>query len=223
MPQAPVTILNGFLGAGKATLMQSLLVQARSMPGVRPGVIVNAMSKLDVDGAILDTSEVISHRDPRFAAISAGSISGAQELEQFARAVDKVTAQGDATHILIETSGSTHPWPLLEAIRAHPALRLHGFLSVVDTATLAQDHDLGRAILPAASRHLVAGQRGIENLLAEQIMFCQPHPAERDGPGVRRDAAHCRAGDPSAQPLRRHHGDAMGQCPAGRCAGPAAL
>ncbi|WP_425025558.1 GTP-binding protein [Paracoccus versutus] len=40
MPQAPVTILNGFLGAGKATLMQSLLAQARSMPGVRPSVIV---------------------------------------------------------------------------------------------------------------------------------------------------------------------------------------
>ncbi|WGR62217.1 cobalamin biosynthesis protein CobW (plasmid) [Paracoccus ferrooxidans] len=171
MPQAPVTILNGFLGAGKATLMQSLLVQARSMPGVRPGVIVNAMSKLDVDGAILDTSNAISRRDPRFAAIPAGSISGAQGLEQFVRAVDKVTAQGDATHILIETSGSSHPWPLLEAIRAHPALRLHGFLSVVDTATLAQDHDLGRAILPAASRQLAGGRRGIENLLAEQIMF----------------------------------------------------
>lgn len=171
MPQIPVTILNGFLGAGKTTLLQSLLVQARGMPQVRLGIIVNEMSALDVDGAILDTSEVISRHDPRFAAISAGSISGARGLEQFARALDQVIGQGGATHLLIETSGSTHPWPLLEAIRAHPALRLHGFLSVVDTVTLAQDHDLGRTILPAASRHLAAGRRGIENLLAEQIMF----------------------------------------------------
>ncbi|WP_189654748.1 hypothetical protein [Paracoccus mutanolyticus] len=44
--------------------------------------------------------------------------------------MDKVGAR--ATHLLIETSGSSHPWPLLEAIRAHPALRLHGFLSVVE-------------------------------------------------------------------------------------------
>lgn len=170
MPQTPVTILNGFLGAGKTTLLQNLLVQARGLPEVRIGVIVNEMSELDVDGAVLDTSEVISRRDPRFASIPAGSISGEAGLGHFARAVDKVI-RGSATHILIETSGSTHPWPLLEAIRTHPSLRLHGFLSVVDTLTLAQDHDLGRTILPAASRNLASGQRGIENLLAEQIMF----------------------------------------------------
>ena len=72
---------------------------------------------------------------------------------------------------MIETSGSTHPWPLLEAIRTHDSVRLHGFLSVVDTVTLAQDHDLGRTIIPAASRNLADKKRGIENLLAEQIMF----------------------------------------------------
>ncbi len=170
MPQTPVTILNGFLGAGKTTLLQNLLVQARGLPEIRIGVIVNEMSELDVDGAVLDTSEVISRRDPRFASIPAGSISGEAGLGHFARAVEKVT-RGGATHILIETSGSTHPWPLLEAIRSHPTLRLHGFLSVVDTVTLAQDHDCGRTILPAASRNLATGRRGIENLLAEQIMF----------------------------------------------------
>ncbi len=92
--------------------MQSLLVQARSMPGVRPGVIVNAMSKLDVDGAILDTSDAISRRTPRFAAIPAGSISGAQGLEPFVRAVGRMIAQGNATHVLIETSGSSQPWKI---------------------------------------------------------------------------------------------------------------
>ncbi|MEM6934541.1 MAG: GTP-binding protein [Pseudomonadota bacterium] len=166
----PVTILNGFLGAGKTTLLRSFLVQAREFPDVRLAVIVNEMSELDIDGRILDTSEVLSRRDPLFASIPAGSISDAAGLDRFVSAVEKFRSAG-ATHIVIETSGSTHPWPLLEAIRTYDAVRLHGFLSIVDTVTLAEDHDLGRAIVPAASRNLAANQRGIENLLAEQIMF----------------------------------------------------
>ncbi|MEM6464517.1 MAG: GTP-binding protein [Pseudomonadota bacterium] len=166
----PITILNGFLGAGKTTLLQSLLVQAREFPDVRLAVIVNEMSALDIDGLILDTSEVMSYQDALFVSIPAGSISGLEGLTQFAAAVEKFQAVG-ATHIVIETSGSAHPWPLLEAIRTHEQVRLHGFLSIVDTVTLAQDHDLGRAIVPAASRNLAANRRGIENLLAEQIMF----------------------------------------------------
>ncbi|MEM8596097.1 MAG: GTP-binding protein [Pseudomonadota bacterium] len=166
----PATILNGFLGAGKTTLLQNLLVQARKFPDVRLAVIINEMSALDVDGRILDTSEVMSREDALFSSVPAGSISGPEGLARFAGAIEKLRA-GGATHVIIETSGSTHPWPLLEAIREHEAVRLHGFLSVVDTVTLAQDHDHGRAIVPAASRNLAAHRRGIENLLAEQIMF----------------------------------------------------
>ncbi|MEM0936703.1 MAG: GTP-binding protein [Pseudomonadota bacterium] len=167
----PTTILNGFLGAGKTTLLQSLLVQARSAPGVTLGVIVNEMSTLDVDGSVLDTSEVISRKSPHFASLPGGSMSSAEGLSRFAEAVQRVLADGAVTHLLIETSGSTHPWPLLTKIGDMPALRLHGVLAVVDTVVLSQDHDRGRAIHPGASAHLQAGRRGVENLLAEQVMF----------------------------------------------------
>ncbi|MEM6891090.1 MAG: GTP-binding protein [Pseudomonadota bacterium] len=167
----PTTILNGFLGAGKTTLMQSLLVQARKLPNVTLGVIVNEMSTLDVDGSVLDTSEVISRRSPHFASISGQSISSEGGLSLLRAAVEKVLADGKVTHLLIETSGSTHPWPLLEAIRQMQDLRLQGFLSVVDTVVLQQDHDFGRTIHPVASQNLAAGRRGVTNLLAEQVMF----------------------------------------------------
>ncbi|MEM6496004.1 MAG: GTP-binding protein, partial [Pseudomonadota bacterium] len=165
-----MTILNGFLGAGKTTLLQSLIVQARSHPNVRLGVIINEMSTLDVDGRILDTTEVLSMNDARFASIPAGSISGESGLDQFRQAIIKLT-EAQVTHLIIETSGSTHPWPLLEAIRTNPAVQLHGFLSIVDTVTLVHDYDFGRSIVPTASQNLAEEKRGIENLLAEQIMF----------------------------------------------------
>ena len=165
------TILNGFLGAGKTTLMRNLLIQARGQTGVTLGVIVNEMSTLDVDGSVLDTSEVISRNSPHFASISGKSISSDDGLPLFRDAVQKVLADGKVTHLLIETSGSTHPWPLLEAIQGMRDLRLHGFLSVVDSVVLQQDHDLGRSIVPVARDNLSAGRRGVANLLAEQVMF----------------------------------------------------
>ncbi|MEM9581680.1 MAG: GTP-binding protein [Pseudomonadota bacterium] len=167
----PATLLNGFLGAGKTTLLQSLLVQARKLPGVTLGVIVNEMSTLDVDGTVLDTSEVISRNSPHFASVPGGSISAADGLQHFSEALEHVLSDGKVTHLIIETSGSTHPWPLLSVLRQSPAVRPHGFLSVVDSVVLRQDHDMGRAIHPKASANLQAGRRGIENLLAEQIMF----------------------------------------------------
>ncbi|MEM9724113.1 MAG: GTP-binding protein [Pseudomonadota bacterium] len=166
----PVTILNGFLGAGKTTLLQNLVVQARQFPELKLAVIINEMSTLDVDGQILETTEIMSRDAPVFRSIAAVSISGEEGLRRFSQAVEEVRQAG-ATHVVVETSGSTHPWPLLEAIRQHDAVELHGFLSVVDSVTLAQDFDLGRAIVPAASRNLAAERRGVENLLAEQIMF----------------------------------------------------
>lgn len=167
----PTTILNGFLGAGKTTLLQNLLVQAREMPGVTLGVMVNEMSALDVDGTVLDTSEVISRKSPHFASLAGGSISGTDGLPRFRQAVQQVLGDGAVTHLLIETSGSTHPWPLLSAIRAMPELQLQGVLAVVDTIVLWQDHDQGRAGHAGASANLQDGRRGVENLLAEQIMF----------------------------------------------------
>ncbi|MEM8840613.1 MAG: GTP-binding protein [Pseudomonadota bacterium] len=169
-PPLPITILNGFLGSGKTTLLHSLLSQSKKQPQMKLAVIVNEMSEFDVDARLLDTVEVLSRKDALFASIPAGSISGAEGLAHLHDAAERFRA-GGATHVLIETSGSTHPWPLLQAIQTDNRLRLHGFLTVVDTVTLAQDHDLGRAIVPAASRHLADNSRGVENLLAEQIMF----------------------------------------------------
>ena len=128
---------------------------------MRLAVIVNEMSELDVDGHILDTSEAMSLVDELLVSIPAGSMSSAQGLARFSEAVGQFQAAG-ATHLIIATFRS-NPRQCSGSIAR--------FLSVVDSVTLAQDHDFGRAIAPAAGRNLAAKKRGIENPLVEQIMF----------------------------------------------------
>ncbi|TPW26495.1 cobalamin biosynthesis protein CobW [Martelella alba] len=167
----PVTILNGFLGAGKTTLLQNLLVQAHEREDICIGVIVNELSPLDIDGETLDAVEMLAFKSQRLASVPAGSISAPDGLARFRQAVDTIIANPRITHLLIETSGSTHPWPLISMMRQIPELTLHGFLSVVDALVLSQDYDFGRTIMSAAATNLAAGKRGVENLMAEQIMF----------------------------------------------------
>ncbi|MGB4779204.1 GTP-binding protein [Microbacterium sp.] len=74
-----VTVLNGFRGSGKTTLMESLLTQAwKRRPRLRPAVIVNDMSTLDVDGLVVEETEVVGHAQGNFASISGGSIHSAE-------------------------------------------------------------------------------------------------------------------------------------------------
>lgn len=168
----PVTVLNGFLGAGKTTLLKMLLRQAEQ-PGspYRLAVLANDLSDLDVDENIILNSGLVGGDRKNFISISRGSIASKRLLPAFRSAIVRLMEESQPTHILIETSGSTHPWPLIEALRDMPGVRLHGFLSLVDSVMLHQDYDQGASVIEGLRRNLTTGRRGIENLLAEQIMF----------------------------------------------------
>ncbi|MGR6885643.1 cobalamin biosynthesis protein CobW, partial [Klebsiella pneumoniae] len=56
--------------------------------------------------------------------------------------------------------------------REHTQVSLKAFLSLVDTVMLNDDYDGGKKLIPVFQEHLNKGTRGVESLLAEQIMFC---------------------------------------------------
>lgn len=170
--QVPVTVLNGFLGSGKTTLLQSLVTQsAKQDPPSRVAIIVNDMSTLDVDGVVAEGTEVVSPSLGNFATLNDGSIHEAELLERLHEESDRILDGYRPDHLIIETSGSTRPWPLIRFLRTHPKLELRGFLSLLDSAMLRDDFALGHAIVPRLQQHLQQGTRGIENLIGEQLMF----------------------------------------------------
>lgn len=171
MARVPLTILNGFLGAGKTTLLKSLLTQAHQQQ-LAVAVIVNDMSDLDVDGVLIANTEIVSRSAHNFVTISADSISSPGGILKLDAALKTLLAHRQPAHILLETSGSSHPLPLVKYLRDHPQVSLRGLLNLVDGAALAGDFDDGQALLARWQRNLQAQERGTENLLAEQILFC---------------------------------------------------
>ena len=169
-PRIPLSILNGFLGAGKTTLLKSLLLQA-DRQSLTVSAIVNDMSELDVDGVLIGNTGIAS-RENRFITLSADSISSVSGIQKLEQALQRLASGNRPVHILLETSGSSHPLPLIHALRDHPLVCLTGFLTLMDAVMLNDDYHGGADLLPRWQRNLASGQRGVENLLAEQLLFC---------------------------------------------------
>ncbi|MEM6312758.1 MAG: GTP-binding protein, partial [Planctomycetota bacterium] len=169
-PQTPVVILNGFLGSGKTTLLKNLLAQA-GRQNLTVGVVVNDMSELDIDGVLVGESGYFEDGNGRFASIASCVLSSAAGLEQLDATLTDMLGGEPLDLVLIETSGSCHPMPLVRYFENHERLRLTGLLTLVDAAMVEQDYDGGAAIFPTMAANVQAGQRDTTNLLVEQVMF----------------------------------------------------
>lgn len=167
----PITILNGFLGAGKTAMLKRLLQQQDTLPGCRLAVIINEMSALDIDGDIVADAGLTGDDKIRAVSLVGGSVSSPALLPKLGEALARIAADGTATHVLLETSGSTHPMPLVRYLETLPGVELRGVLSVIDAVALLHDFDGGTALIPRLQDNLATGQRDYVNLMVEQIMF----------------------------------------------------
>lgn len=171
MQRIPLTILNGFLGAGKTTLLKSLLMQAHRQH-LSVSVIVNEMSELDIDGVLIANTEIVGREKHNFITLSADSISSPGGIVKLAAALDELIAQHRPDHLFLETSGSSHPLPLIKLLRHHPHVRLQGLLSLMDAVMLENDYAAGSTLLPRWQENVRQQRRGVEDLLAELLLFC---------------------------------------------------
>jgi len=169
--KVPVFIINGFLGSGKTTLLTGLLISARKSQ-LSVGVIVNDMSELDVDGLLVAQREFFEKDDNNFESIYSCVLSSKQGIEKLELALERMMQDGHPELLIIETSGSCHPMPLIEFFGSKPQFRLTGVLALVDSAMVDQDYNAGQQLVPIMQRNVRNQQRDTTNLLVEQIMFC---------------------------------------------------
>jgi cobalamin biosynthesis protein CobW len=141
----PATVVTGFLGAGKTTLIRHMLAHAN---GKRIALIINEFGDLGVDGDILKGCGIENCSDDDVVELSNGCIC-CTVAEDFIPTMQKLVERDDAPdHIVIETSGLALPQPLVRAFN-WPDIRtrvtVDGVVTVVDgpaTAAGQFAHDL---------------------------------------------------------------------------------
>lgn len=134
----PATIVTGFLGAGKTTLIRHLL---RSANGKRLALIVNEFGEIGIDGEILKGCGDATCAEDDIIELANGCIC-CTVADEFLPTMQKLLARGAALdHIVIETSGLALPKPLVQAFN-WPDIRtrvtVDGVIAVVDGAAVAE-------------------------------------------------------------------------------------
>jgi cobalamin biosynthesis protein CobW len=172
LARVPCTIITGFLGAGKTTLIRHVLANAN---GRRLAVIVNEFGDVGIDGEILKGCGDAACPEENIVELANGCLC-CTVADEFVPALDTILSRQPAVeHIVIETSGLALPKPLVQAFH-WPAIRsrvtVDGVVAVVDGAAVAD----GRV---AADMEKLARQREadpsldhddpVEEVFADQI------------------------------------------------------
>ncbi|MGU3362478.1 cobalamin biosynthesis protein CobW [Methylobacterium sp. M6A4_1b] len=133
----PCTIVTGFLGAGKTTLVRHLVENAN---GRRLAIIVNEFGDIGFDGSFLAACGIEGCGDEDIVELANGCIC-CTVADDFVPALNKLLDRADPPeHILIETSGLALPKPLVQAFQ-WPAIRsrvtVDGVVAVIDGPAVA--------------------------------------------------------------------------------------
>jgi cobalamin biosynthesis protein CobW len=158
LARIPCTIVTGFLGAGKTTLIRHVLGNAQ---GRRLAVIVNEFGDVGIDGEILKGCGNAACPEENIVELANGCLC-CTVADEFVPALDGILARDGVEHIVVETSGLALPKPLVQAFH-WPAIKsrvtVDGVVVVVDGAALAD----GRV---AADVKALAQQRAADPALA---------------------------------------------------------
>lgn len=171
----PVTVLSGFLGAGKTTVLSHIL---NNRQGRKVAVIVNDMSEINIDSAIVKNEVSLSHSEEKLVEMSNGCICCTLR-EDLLLEVGKLAQEGCFDYLVIESTGISEPLPVAETftfadengVSLSDVATLDTMITVVDAVNFLKDY-VAAQYLQETGEHLGdEDERSVADLLVDQVEF----------------------------------------------------
>ncbi|MDG4838526.1 GTP-binding protein [Micromonospora sp. WMMD967] len=171
----PVTVLSGFLGAGKTSLLNHVLANRE---GLRVAVIVNDMSEINIDAALVRDGGALSRTEERLVELTNGCICCTLR-DDLLDEVARLARRGRFDYLLIESSGISEPMPVAATFAfgvedgqvLDDLARLDTTVTVVDAAALLARIEAGETLEARGLAAYEGDDRSISDLLVDQIEF----------------------------------------------------
>ncbi len=171
----PVTVLSGFLGAGKTTLLNHIL---NNREGRRVAVIVNDMSEVNIDAALVDKEVELNRAEEKLIEMSNGCICCTLR-EDLLVEVSQLAKAGRFDYLVIESTGISEPLPVAETFTFRDEegtslsdiADLDTMVTVVDAVNFSLDLDEADSLQARGESLGDEDTRTVSDLLIDQVEF----------------------------------------------------
>ena len=169
----PVTVLSGFLGAGKTTLLKHILTNRENR---RVAVIVNDMSEVNIDGALVKNEVQLNRGQEKLAEMSNGCICCTLR-EDLLIEVGNLAKEGRFDYLVIESTGIADPLPIAETftfrdeqgVSLSDIALLDTMVTVVDAVNFMRNYMEALSLKESGESLGEDDGRNVAGLLVDQI------------------------------------------------------
>ncbi len=171
----PVTVLSGFLGAGKTTVLSHVL---NNRQGKKVAVIVNDMSEINIDSSLVQNEVSLNRSEEKLVEMSNGCICCTLR-EDLLEEVTKLANDGRFDYLLIESTGISEPLPVAETftfadedgVSLSDVAKLDTMVTVVDAVNFLKDYDAAQYLRETGESLGEDDERSVADLLVDQVEF----------------------------------------------------